>query len=111
MGSVYTCMLDTDETGVKVKIPVKVQKVVILGAVVRYDAKVVSAKRDEVLNLAVGGAVRFAAVAIWCSSACCARKRDPSTPNRQDKPLGWPAGCFLALGSGLGLVGTVSARR
>ena len=60
LGSVYTCMLDTDETGVKVKIPVKVQKVVILGAVVRYDAKVVSAKRDEVLNLAVGGAVRFA---------------------------------------------------
>ena len=32
-------------------------------------------------------------------------------PNRQDKPLGWPAGCFWALGSGLGLVGTVSARR
>ena len=62
LGSVYTCMLDTDETGVKVKIPVKVQKVVILGAVVRYDAKVVSAKRDEVLNLAVGGAVRFASL-------------------------------------------------
>ena len=35
----------------------------------------------------------------------------PSTPNRQDKPPGWPAGCFWALGSGLGLVGTVSARR
>ena len=71
MGSVYTCMLDTDETGVKVKIPVKVQKVVILGAVVRYDAKVVSAKRDEVLNLAVGGAVSSCAAvaAIWCSSA------------------------------------------
>eukprot|EP01045_Picozoa_sp_COSAG04_P030874 COSAG04_NODE_5514_length_1589_cov_1.302013_3_plen_81_part_00 len=69
LGSVYTCMLDTDETGVKVKIPVKIQKVVILGAVVRYDAKVVSAKRDEVLNLAVDGAVRFAAVAIWCSRA------------------------------------------
>ena len=35
----------------------------------------------------------------------------PSTPNRQDKPPSWPAGCFLALGSGLGLVGTASARR
>ena len=39
----------------------------------------------------------------------CARL--PSTPNRQDKPPGWPAGCFLALGSGLGLVGTASSRR
>ena len=38
-------------------------------------------------------------------------ERRPSTPNRQDKPPSWPAGCFLALGSGLGLVGTVSARR
>ena len=39
------------------------------------------------------------------------RKSRPSTPNRQDRPPSWPAGCFLALGSGLGLVGTVSARR
>ena len=35
----------------------------------------------------------------------------PSTPNRQDKPASWPAGCFLALGADLRFVATASARR
>ncbi len=34
-----------------------------------------------------------------------------SRRTKEFSPLGPRAGCFLALGSGLGLVGTVSARR
>ena len=36
---------------------------------------------------------------------------DRRDPYKELSPLGPLAGCFLALGSGLGLVGTVSARR
>ena len=39
------------------------------------------------------------------------RRHAESRRTKEFSPLGPRAGCFLALGSGLGLVGTVSARR
>ena len=63
------------------------------------------------LRAAVAAPVLLVAAKLHIRAACPHDRRSVYAQASAINPLGPPAGCFLALGSGLGLVGTASSRR